>query len=124
MSPAESERLIETLAYSLYLATLVGDPAPRIKELHQTLTHPQPGDLVLEISSIYDARPERAGTRLGRLESFGYEPMWTPEEWAEMGEESSAAIPREKVYYITLADGREYRWHNAAFIVVPQGIID
>jgi len=28
-------------------------------------------------------------------------------------------LPKEKVWYLRLADGREYRWTNASFLAVP-----
>jgi hypothetical protein len=54
------QRLIETLAYNLYGATLVGDPAPFVEELGKRIREYVPGDLVLECSTIYNR--ERDGT--------------------------------------------------------------
>lgn len=116
-----SERLVETLAYNLYLSTLVGDPAPRIKQLGDRISRPVVGDMVLEVSTIHDET--RVGTRLGRLVREALEPMYTPEGWyAEGNAGPDEPIPRERVQYIELSDGREYRWHNARFITVPTEI--
>lgn len=110
-----SERLIEVLAYSSWLNTLTGNPAPRIKELHDRMSSPQVGDLVLETSTIYFE--DRVGTRLGKLTRIALEPMYAPEDWNE--QEEGRPIPTEKIWYIELPDGREYRWNNASFIAVP-----
>lgn len=115
------QRLIETLAYNLYGATLVGNPAPFVEELGGRIRHFVPGDLVLECSTIH--MRERDGTRLGRLIRTAFEPLWTPEEWAAKGEDDPDEIPVVQMWYLQLADGREYRWHNARFIAVPTDII-
>lgn len=120
-------RLAEISAYNLYLATLVGDPAPRVKKIGDRMRAPVPGDLVLEISTIYreGGRYEsRVGERLGRLLRVVREDVYTAEVWygRECGAQPGEPIPTERVWYIELADGREYRWHNASFIAVPEGI--
>lgn len=109
-----AERLIETLAYNLYLATLVGDPAPRVKRLYDRVRAPIVGDLVLEVSTIHDEA--RVGTRLGRLVRIAQEPVGTAEEWGD------EPIPNEPVWYLELTDGRGYGWKNASFIAVPTTI--
>jgi hypothetical protein len=109
------ERLIEALAYNLYRATIVGDPAPFVRELGTRMANPQPGDLVLETTTL--RRPNSYGARLGRLLRIVDEPF---PDWPD--DEGDA--PLERVWYITLPDGREYRWTNASFIAVPTEIIE
>lgn len=109
------ERLVEITAYNLHGACLVGNPAPKVAAMYERMKSPQVGDLVLEISTIWD--PERVGTRLGRLLRHVREPVYTPEEWGANGG-GDDPIPTESIWYIELADGREYRWHNASFIAV------
>lgn len=113
-------RLLEVTAYNHYLACLVGNPAPRVAAMYQHLTSPQVGDMVLETSTIYDE--SRVGMRFGRLVRVASEPMYTPEEWADGGSGPDEPIPHERVWYIELADGREFRWVNASFIAVPTEI--
>ena len=105
-------RLAEVTAYNHYLACLVGNPAPRVEAALKRMTAPHVGDLVLEISTIY--LPGRTGTRMGRLARIAEEPMYAPEEW----DEGDGPIPTERVWYVELPDGREFRWVNANFIAV------
>jgi hypothetical protein len=119
MAETRNERLLEITIYNLHLMCLVGYPAPKVKQLDDRMRAPRVGDLVLEVSTIY--WEERVGTRLGRLERTVREPVFTPEEWAEGGG-GTDPIPTEDIWYLTLADGREYRWHNATFIAVPTAI--
>jgi hypothetical protein len=114
--------LVQSLAYNLYLSTLVGNPAPRTREIGDRMRAPQVGDLVLEISTIYYA--DRVAERIGRLVRTEREPMYTAKEWYEDNEaDADEPIPDERVWYIALPDGREYRWTNAAFIAVPTNIL-
>lgn len=114
VDPLAIERQLEVAAYSHYLATLVGNPAPIVERIGQRLKHPEVGDLVLEVSTIYDA--SRVGTRLGRLDRIAQEPVCSAEEWQAGG--GSAPVPRETIWYLTLLNGDEYRWRNADFIAV------
>jgi hypothetical protein len=121
-SPPFETKLIETLAYNLYGATLVGNPAPIVKELGDRMIAYQVGDLVLECSTIY--MDDRYGARLGKLARVAIEPMFTPERWyQEMEAGPEEKIPEEKVWYLALPDGREFRWTNARFIAVPTSLI-
>jgi len=106
-------------AYNHYLSTLVGNPAPTVRAALDKMSHPQPGDWVIETSTIWDRARDR--DRFGRLLRTAAEPMWTPEQWAEGGG-GADPIPLERIFYIRTADGREYRWRNASFIAIPDGI--
>jgi hypothetical protein len=113
-------RLMEVTAYNLYSACLVGNPAPFVARLYEQMKSPQSGDVVLEVSTIYDE--SRTGTRLGRLVRVAAEPVFTATEWAEGGGRPDEPIPTERVWYIALDGGREFRWTNATFIRVPETI--
>lgn len=132
MNHEQTVRLIETLAYNLYRNTLIGNAPPNIQEAHDDLTHPKPGDLVVEISTIYnqgargrDGMEPRGLCGIGRLVRKCSEPFCSMQEWIDVhGGEEAEPIPEEHVWYILLEfdDGREYRWTNAVFIKVPEGI--
>jgi hypothetical protein len=116
-------RLAEVTAYNLYLATLVGSPAPRVRDLGERMRSPRPGDLVLETSTVYregDHYESLIGCRLGRLLRRPRENVYTDAEWVEQGGKPDEPIPTEQVWYIELADGREYKWVNADFIAIPE----
>ena len=112
-------RLIEVLAYQNYRSTLVGNPAPVVKQLGDRMRDVRVGDLALEVTTIY--HPDRLGERLGRLVRIAEEPVFTPEQWADGGGENEP-IPTHTVWYLRLPDGREYGWYNASFIAVPTDI--
>ncbi len=119
-------RLVETLAYNLYMVVL-GSQAPWAKQLYERMLRPEPGDLVLELSTIhFDDAPhlvakygDKRGKRLGVLLRVTREPICAPDAWDEPD-----AIPEETVTYLRLPDGREFRWVNASFIAVPTEIVD
>jgi hypothetical protein len=46
-------KLLAGLAGVLMKATLVGQPAPIVRRIHERMHDPQPGDLVLETSTMY-----------------------------------------------------------------------
>jgi hypothetical protein len=127
-------RLVAVLGYNLYSATLVGNPAPFVERLSRRIRDPQPGDLVLEVSTI--TRQLRAdpfdACGLGILRRVADEPAFTKEEHDEEQAALAAAIPDEpyepepydppleRVQYIDRLDGSgEFRWHNAEFIAIP-----
>jgi hypothetical protein len=116
VATAKMQRLLEITAYNLYMATLVGNPAPRVKQLYDRITKPQVGDMVLETSTIW--MEDRNGTRMGKLLRVVREPMYTDEEWSEMRE----PIPLDTFWYIELPDGSEFRWYNCGFIAIPPRI--
>ena len=109
-------RLLYVNAYQVYMGTLHSCSAPITRELAEIIRAPRPGDLVMEISTIY--MPERDEFRFGRLLRKVNEPTRTQEEWAEEGGRQDEAVPMQIVWYIELPDAREYRWHNAGFIRV------
>ncbi len=111
-------RLLFVSAYQVYRSTLHGCGAPITGMLRDALTKPEPGHLVMEITTIY--MPERDAFRFGRLLRRAYEPSWTAEQWAdpEVNAHPEAPRPTTLIWYVALEDGTEYRWDNADFIRV------
>lgn len=104
---ADVERIIATLALDLQTATLVGNPAPVVKEMDERMSAPKPGDLVWE-------RTTRPG-RIGILSNVEQEPVAAAEDW-----DGDLPIPTETVYYIERLNGEIERWVDADFLsLVP-----
>lgn len=118
MSPEEMVRQIAVLGRQVWMATLVGHPAPIIQDLHTRMQAPQPGDLVMELSTFH--RGDWSESAVGRLQRVTSEPAYTAEQWAEGGDERP--IPHEEVTYIeSLLTGAVSRWVNADFTALPDG---
>lgn len=98
--------LIWLLAHSIlaiHSACLVGNPAPKVKEMYERMSHPQPGDVVLETGTCWRADwPERALGRLIRIERG-------PNEFEDTYVVAS-------MYF---ADRAITNWQNASFIALP-----
>lgn len=109
-------RLLYVSAYQAYLGTLHGCSAPITGAAHKGLSKPTAGHLVMEVTTIYMA--DRDDWRFGRLLRVVEEPAYTREKWREGGGKDDEPIPTERVWYIELPDGTEYRWVNASFIRV------
>ena len=129
------------LGHSLYKVTLVGNPAPFVERLGARMRAPRPGDLVVEISTIYRLlRGQWDTAALGYLLREVDEPAFTREAWeAERAAEAAWHAqhhpdepyepteefttydpPMERVQYLQRFDGNgEFRWHNAEFIALP-----
>jgi len=110
---AEAEQLVRLGAVALWDASLNGTPFGM--GLHKWLSTPEPGDLVIEISTS-EAWPGRGQVtcvdRMGRLVSvrdvaFPRDPE-CPEE--DLGS--------RQVWYIERRDGRLISWENCRFIKV------
>ena len=120
----EAVRLIGCATHAAYMCTLRGDiPAGSSDNFK-----PQVGRLVMECSSFYYAFQQHGFERgydplncIGTLERIASEPLKTPEEWNEGIEDKSEweVPPDESVHYLRTLDGREYRWTNCMFILVP-----
>lgn len=110
-------RLLCASAYAAYSSSISG----RSQWLHdrfEWFKNPQPGDLVMEISSAFMNDGEN---RIGYLIRVGMEPMFTDEKWEEDKEDWENDRPQEKIWRIRLlANGEECRWENADFIRVPR----
>jgi len=119
------DRLLELLAINAYVAyrnTLIGNPSTATKRYYERVSNPKPGDLVLEITN----RGARVIDRIGRLLSVGVENP-PPEEVSEDDyDEAEWGRPwppyQERTWRIETLDGREFRWWNANFIVIPESL--
>ena len=113
-------RLLAINAYAAYMNALAHH-GPAIREQWERSDKPQPGDVVLETSTIWRwARHGQDATRaaypeIGILLRIAEEPF--PREEGELEPDDGA---RETVHYIRPLDGsaREHRWTNARFIRV------
>jgi hypothetical protein len=134
-------RLIAINAYVAYSNTIVGSPAPEVEAVGKRMTDLQPGDLVIERSTLWkwakhaDEAPCDQYPAIGVLLRIANDPVCTQAELDEMhtnGDyfvrigETLDEIPRERVYYIKPLDGTvpEYRWTNADFIRISNGLED
>jgi len=105
-----------------YQNSLVGNPCPAVRDYYQRVTKPRPGDMVLEITN----RAAPLIDTIGRLISVEMEnpppEVLSEEDYDE--EEWGRPYPpyQEKVWRIRTLDGRKFRWWNADFIVIPDGI--
>jgi hypothetical protein len=132
-----TETLLRLIALNGYAAYRNAMAVPRttIGDAFHRAIHPQPGDLVLEKTTVFrwageDTSP---GPALGYLLRVVQEPIVTQEALDEMHrqgdyynalDEKLDDIPKEKVFYIKPLDGSvpEYRWHNADFIRLETSI--
>lgn len=114
--------ILELTAYNLFLSALMNPSDKAHQSLFDRMRNPQPGDLVVERSTIGFAHGN--GTRCGVLLRKVQEPMHTAEAWKEAGGADGEKIPEWTAWYIRLVfdDGREFRWTNADFIAIPQEV--
>jgi hypothetical protein len=121
-------RLAKSIAlatYSGWMACCCGNQTNLQARLFNQGKKIQPGDMVVEISTIWvglpgprnNNNPNHYLDSVGVLTKITREPMFTPEEWDENTE--GEPIPTESVYYLNTLDGREFRWTNCEFIRVP-----
>ena len=99
-------RLLEVLAYAVYSPMLIGNRPPSTERLYQRMTHPVVGDLVVEVTAIYQSEISGASdwSHLGILERV---------------EHDSDDLPW---YFLRGLDGYQKRWWNAAFVAVPSSL--
>src|SRR5262245_10709188 len=117
---AATLRLLAVSAFRYYLATLEAVPESRVANESAQLQRPRPGDWVMEVSTIWDARSDF--DRIGRL-------ILVRDEFVSYSDESGAAFyddaesaVRERYTYIERLDGTMFRWHNCEFIRVFEDI--
>lgn len=120
-----ARRAIYALSWHLQRATLVGDPAPIVAEMHDRMRHPQVGDLVVECTrGHYAAHAERGDwyRGIGILLAVQHEWLSTDEEWAadpdSAFEDNRAA---DEWAYVQYGPAPEdvCRWGNCEFMMVP-----
>lgn len=104
MTPEESY-LLAIAGYELYRHTALGSrpKMPLTETLAERMAKPQPGDLVLEVSTLASLRPDRWDPdRIGRLVSV------------------TGQDPSIRYVVAPLHDPeREQGWQNARFIALP-----
>jgi hypothetical protein len=114
-------KLLRTTGYNFYGAALMASHCPKGKQIWEDLQVMNPGDLVVEISTIWLHRTMGDINSIGRLVSVTMEPVdfGDPEfVWDE--ETEGRPHPLEKCYNITTLDGRPFRWTNARFVKIPE----
>jgi hypothetical protein len=132
-------KLVAINAYAAYCNSMT-HRAPQYTAQYERTVHPKPGDVVLEVTTVFrlgDAftKTERQYAGLGVLLREVMEPIVATESLAEMhaaGDfyrnltETIDDIPKEKVFYIRPLDGSvpEFRWSNAKFIRVLSSLAD
>lgn len=117
MSRAEKERL-GSVMLDLRRAMIVGNPAPVVSEMWQRHKHPQPGDWVIETSTLHAL--------------VRYPERWTPDRRKDLWDGQFTRYLRseirtdpedpswsEQVLICENPDGTEYAWTNAELAVVP-----
>src|SRR5262249_8797173 len=109
-------RLLAVSAFRYYLATLEADPASRVAKEGAQLQTPRPGDWVMEISTIWDARSDF--DRFGRLILMRNEAVSDVDADGPGAAFNSGDVVRERFIYIERLDGTLFRWHNCEFIRV------
>lgn len=110
-------RLLKFATYNAYTGCLIAGP-PITESRFNWFKKISPGDLVMEVSSVY--YEDRDQIRFGYLISDKFEPMFSEEQWEEVKEEYENERPSERIYRIrSLLTGEEVRWENCEFIRVP-----
>lgn len=111
-------RLVCSSAYAAYMSTLRGDvPAGSNKNFEAVVGR-----------TVFECMMWRMGKAnildcVGVLERMEREPICAEEQWRDpvngYGAYPHDPVPTEQVWYIRTLDGREVRWTNALFVLVP-----
>ena len=121
--------LMVQMADALVSATLVGHPAPIVREMYERMSAPRPGDLVVEQSARRD--PDRCYRGFGILLACREEWATKDEEWERYLQAEREASPdgtvfdderiKERAWYIQYGPSHRdiCRWENATFVAVP-----
>lgn len=130
LSRRELVVLLANATYAMYRAVLVGNPAPITKEAYQRMQAPQPGDVVVEISSV-SRRDWPLSTGVGTLLFTADRKPRTDAEWIAAQEagfwrarkqrpRANAEPDLSDYWYVDPLDGAQRAcWQNAQFIAVP-----
>lgn len=95
------EAVVHALALNIYAtwtAVLCGDPTPKQKEIYERMKDMQPGDLVLEVSSMVRRR-EWPGLGIGILREIEQVPYYTRKQWRMACREEQREYERLKIKY-------------------------
>lgn len=118
MEQGELLRLLAIANYRLYLATAQGNPSPNNARLNEALSHPAPGDLVMETTTMFLPREDE--DRFGRLIMARREVLpYADEEEAQL---NNHEVIRDTFTYIERVDGTLRRWRNCVFIRVLEDL--
>lgn len=115
-SNQELLQLLIASAYAAYSSSLIGGP-PIAHQRFQFFKEFKPGDLVMEVSSMFMRRFDPI--RIGYLVRDAMEPYGPEEWWQENKDDYEGERPQERVFTIkSLLDGEEKRWTNAMMVRV------
>lgn len=134
--PLEVKRMLANLTLAWREALLVGGRAPIVEQAWERSEHPQPGDWVVETSTLYTLTryPDRRPVDLWDGQFTRYlrsERRWfTGREDAEKEHDGSYTLdepPEREDWWVTSdtywicenPDGTEYAWSNASLMTVP-----
>lgn len=114
-------RMMMDLAYVLYSATMVGDPAPKVADMYRRISNPVPGDLVLETSSFRRGEMKAFGILLAKRDEYWHTDEQWEEDLADGAYYASDTRPTEDIWYVQYGPNPDdiCRWHNCSFIMVP-----
>lgn len=117
--PVEMKRLMFPMAYRAYTATLIGGAPAATRAMYERMKRPQPGDLVIEVSTC---------PRLMRAEADPNDPTWDGQFVTYVGSEvrttaynddEGGAEWSEEVHVCLNPDGTTFEWTNASIVAVP-----
>ena len=111
----EMKQLMLPMAYRAYTALLIGGAPPVTKAMYERMTRPQPGDLIIELSTC---------PRLMRAEAEPDDPTWdwqfvtyVRSEVRTYGEDEGSLT--EEIHVCLKPDGTMFEWTNARIVAVP-----
>lgn len=110
MTQDEILSVLEANAYAV--SGLAFGPTDKNRRWYEYIYNPQPGDLVLEVSTIGADRAK--GKRFGRLVKIEREfvPSQDPDDEGYY----------DTFYHLELPDGSEFKWWNCRFVRVVESI--
>jgi hypothetical protein len=117
--------MMVALALVLQRTTLVGDPAPVVDRIGKQINDPQPGDLVVETTSIGRSDTERRAMGFGILLAYRDEWAQTDEEYnqelADNGDLNPGWRAKDHAWYVQYGPQPDdiCRWVNCCFITIP-----
>jgi hypothetical protein len=109
----EAKRNLAFVAIALWDSVLIGDPPPAVLARYERMRSPQPGDLVMETSTIRSLCRDLADDR--------WDGQFIPYVRSEMREHAyeDGETWSETVAICLNADGNEFAWTNADLVAVP-----
>lgn len=121
-------RLIAIGAYAAYYNSLSGTQSPAQKKYWDRANNLQPGDLVVERSTIWRWARDGVGDKLEYYSAIGVYLRQAMEPYPKVDPDDpdEENPPLERVWYIQPLDQSvpECRWTNADFIYIPTSLED